>query len=790
MQNKLLFTLLLAVQTVIYGQNTLVGTVSDQDTKEPVFSANIYLPALEKGTMTGLDGSFEILDLPNGNYKMVISSIGYASYTQEINLPAESVKIELKPSAIEMEEVIVSTPFHQLQSDNVMKVERESVADLSRNGAVNLSEGITQIAGVESVTTGLGIGKPVIRGLSSNRVLVYTQGVRLENQQYGDEHGLGISSKGIESIEVIKGPASLLYGSDAIGGVLYLNPEKFAGKNSSKASVESDYFSNTMGYQVSGMASASGDQLKFIARGSYASHSDYETGENIKVTNTRFNEKDIKAGIGFQNKFYKGDLRYNYNNSEIGIPEEIGIQSTNREPLLSYQNIDNHIVSLDSKFYLENSSIDLKVGYQFNDRQEFEEHHHHEEHEGEEHGEEEHEEDHSDEDHEEEEHGDEEHEDEDHGEDDHGEDDHEEEGSEALEPALEMHLETLNYNLKYNFPKFRILDVIAGVQGMWQTNENYGEEILIPDATTTDVGVFTTAHYHLPGIDFQGGIRYDHRSIDTDSYVAEDGDMIDQLDRSFNSFNGAIGAKFNIFENFTTRLNVATGFRAPNLSELTSNGSHNGANRYEIGNPDLDNEQNFQVDLALEWRTKHFETFVNGFYNNVTDYIFINPTSNTIDGEDIFLYQQDDAALYGGEIGIHLHPHPLDWLHLESSFETVTGKLENDDYLPLIPANSLTNTFRVEYEQGSMLAGSYSFITLKNVFDQDNPGNFETRTGGYSLVNLGAGTKLEIVKTLLELRVSVNNLFDKDYISHLSRLKMDNISNIGRNIMFSANISI
>ena len=769
MRNTMLLTLLLAVQSIIYGQNSLSGKITDQDTQEPVLGANIYFPALERGTMTDFDGNFNISDLPSGNFKMVVSSIGYASYTQDVVLPSQDITITLKSSAIEMEEVIVSTPFHQLQSDNVMKVERESVSELSKNGAVNLSEGITQIAGVENLTTGLGIGKPVIRGLSSNRVLVYTQGVRLENQQYGDEHGLGISSKGIASVEVIKGPASLLYGSDAIGGVLYLNPERYAPENSTKASLESDYFTNTLGYQTSFMASTAGERLKFIARGSYAAHSDYETGDGERVTNTRFNEKDIKAGIGFQNSVYKGDLRYNFNNSEIGIPEELGVQSTDKDPLLPYQNIDNHILSLDNKFYLNNSSIDLKVGYQFNDRQEFEDHHHHEDHEGEEH---------------------EEHEGEELEGEDHGDEDHEDEDHEGDEPALEMHLETLNYNLKYNFPKFDNLDVIAGVQGMWQSNENFGEEILIPDATTTDFGLFATAHYHLPLIDFQGGIRYDNRSIETESYIAEDGDILDEVDRQFNSLNGALGAKLDITDNLTTRLNLASGFRAPNLSELTSNGSHNGANRYEIGNPDLDNEQNFQIDLAVEWRNQHFEAFVSGFSNNVNDYIFISPSGEIIDDENVFRYQQDDAKLYGGEIGIHLHPHPLDWLHLESSFETVTGKLDNDDYLPLIPANSLTNTFRVEFDKGKLLSGSYSFITLKNVFDQENPGSFETRTGGYSLVNLGAGTELRTNSALFELRLSVNNLFDKDYFSHLSRLKNDSISNIGRNIMLSANIHI
>lgn len=747
MKITFIFTLLLAVTTHLYGQEGLSGKVTNVETGEPVFSANIYLPQLEKGSMTNEDGEFNIKNLPEGNYKMVISSIGFTSFTTEVSVPQEAINIELKPSAIEMEEVIVSTPFHQLQSENVMKVERESVAELNRKGAVNLSEGITQIAGVESLTTGMGIGKPVIRGLSSNRVLVYTQGVRLENQQYGDEHGLGISSKGIGSVEVIKGPASLLYGSDAIGGVLYLNPESYASANLIHAEAESDFFSNTNAYQYSLMGKASGNKLKFLARGSYAAHSDYETGDNTRVTNTRFNEKDLKAGIGFQDNKYKGDLRYNYNQSEIGIPEEIGIQSTDKTPLLPYQKIDNHILSLDNKFYFTNSSLDLKLGYQFNDRKEFEEHdEHEEEHEGE-------------------------------TAEEHASHEGEEDG-----PALEMHLETFNYNLKYNLPKTGNFETIAGVQGMSQTNENFGEEVLIPDATTFDFGVFATTHYHLENWDFQGGLRFDSREIDTEAF-----ENVPAINRNFNSINGALGAKFHIEQKFIARLNLASGFRAPNLSELTSSGVHHGANRYEIGNPDLENEQSFQVDLAFEWRNKHIEAYANGFKNFVTDYIFLNPTGQLIDENPVYEYEQETAQLYGGEFGFHLHPHPLDWLHLESSFQTVTGKLDSGGYLPLIPANSITNTFRVEFRDSQYFKENYFFIRLKNVFDQQNPSVFETETPGYGLLGSGLGTKLNIGRSRFGLRFNINNILDKEYISHLSRLKIDGISNMGRNFMFSFN---
>lgn len=718
--------LLLAVSSIIYSQNQLTGVVTDASTGEPVFNANIYFSSLEKGGVTDFDGNFTVKNLPKGTYKFVVSSMGYASRNLEISLPTfKNIEIKLQPSAVEMEEVIVSTPFHQLQSENVMKLERESVSELEKKGAVTLSEGITQMPGVESITTGVGIGKPVIRGLSANRVLVYTQGVRLENQQFGDEHGLGISSKGIGSVEVIKGPASLLYGSDAIGGVLYLNPESYAEVNNTNAEASADYFSNTRGYQGSAMAKTSGDHWKFLARGSYAAHSDYETGDGYRVTDTRFNEKDLKTGIGFQSNKYKGDFRYNFNDSEIGIPEELGVQTTDKDMMLPYQNIKNHILSLDNHLYFENSSLDGKFGYQTNNRREFED---------------------------------------------------------SSNPALEMQLNTFNYNIKYNLPEFGDFQTIAGVQGMIQENSNYGEETLIPDATTVDIGVFATSHYELKKWDFQGGLRFDNRDIKTPE--SNDNDLF-EVDRNFQSVNAALGAKYDITENFTARLNFATGFRAPNLAELTSNGVHEGANRYEIGNPELNNEQNFQSDLALEWRSEHFELFANGFHNSVNDYIYISPTGEIRDGNTVYEYVQSDARLYGGEFGFHLHPHPIDWLHLESSFETVTGKQDNGNYLPLIPANSVNTSLRVEQEKGEILKNKFAFVSLKNVFDKDEVSLFESRTGGYSLLSAGLGANVALGKSSLNFSLSGSNFLDKTYISHLSRLKTDGIPNIGRNVKLS-----
>jgi iron complex outermembrane receptor protein len=472
-----------------------------------------------------------------------------------------------------------------------------------------------------------------------------------------------------------------------------------------------------------------------LARGSYSTFSDYKAGTAYRVTNTRFNEKDLKTGVQYAGAKFKSTLRYNYNRSNIGIAEEIGEQTHSKDLQLPFQEIDNHILSFDNTLFFNNSSLDVKAGYLFNDRREFED-------------------------------------------------------DPAL-AALRLKLNTFNYDVKYNLPELGKFETIVGLQGMFQNNKNEGEEILIPNANTTDIGVLATSHYHLEKVDLQAGIRFDSRKIESEAARNPlDVDFIPALNKTFTSFTAALGAKLDLVENLSARINFASGFRAPNLAELTSNGVHEGTNRYERGNANLTNEQNFQTDISLEYRNEHVEFFANGFYNVVNNYIFISPTNETIDDTQVYDYLQNDATLYGGEFGFHLHPHPLDWLHLESSFETVTGKLNNDVYLPLIPANSIRNTFRVELHDGKIRKFSSAFVTLDNTFDQKNISDFETRTGGYSLLSAGIESSFQLQKIVLKLGINGTNLTDKEYTSHLSRFKPDGIFNIGRSINVNLKLEI
>jgi iron complex outermembrane recepter protein len=453
------------------------------------------------------------------------------------------------------------------------------------------------------------------------------------------------------------------------------------------------------------------------------------------VTNTRYNEADFKTAIGYNDSKISSVLRYNYNQLNLGIPEfGIAQQTTNKTPDYPKQGVFSRIISLNNTFYFKKSKLDANLGYISNDRSEFEDN---------------------------------------------------------PIAILRMKLKIFNYDAKYYLPTIGKMQSIFGVQGMHQTNTNFGEELLIPNAITNDFGVFGTMNYEWKKNTIQAGLRFDNRNITTETNGTEGEEgYFSAINKTFNSFNASFGFKNNAIKDVIFRLNIASGFRAPNLAELTSNGVHEGSNRYEIGNSELKNEQNIQTDLNIEYKSSHFELFANGFYNHINNYIFISPNGNVIEGNTVYDYVQANAQLFGGEVGIHFHPHPIDWLHITSSFESVTGKKQNNDYLPLIPANKWNSALRTEFNDVGFLKESFASLNVEYVLPQNKIGEFETKTNDYTLLNFAFGSKVKFSNMAMDINFNINNLLNKEYISHLSRLKSDGIPNIGRNIVFGVNLSI
>ncbi len=727
MKKYILLLIFIGSFSNIWAQYSLSGTVVDTKTQETLPGVNIYSPQLKKGTITDMNGHFAFDHIPLKEIVLQFSYIGYKPVTKKIIFKTkhQQIKVPMQEAVFEMDEVIVSTGANKLQKDNVMKVVHKSAAAMNRKGIQNIMEGIAQIPGVSNLSTGTGIAKPVIRGLSGNRVLVYNQGVRLENYQFGEKHGMGIDAAGIAGVEVIKGPASLLYGSDALGGVIYLIPEKYAPKNSHAYNFSSRFFTNTQGIHNSLGVKASGKYWQYLIRQTYKLNGDYQIPSGQRVVNSANHTDDIKIGIGYKKNAFGSDFRYNYNHTQNGIPLYTADEPNHYKFSGKYQDLTTNNFSLKNRFKVKQSHVKTNIGFSQVRRQLVKQ----------------------------------------------------------AQASIDMQLRTVNADIKWYLPKMNRWEIIAGTQGMLQNNKNYGIHLLLPNAYIANAGIYTNINRSFETGAMQAGLRYDYHYIKTDSVDANRPGFSKQL----SSITGALGFKKDLInDRMSLRLNIASGFRAPNLAELTSNGEHEG--RIEIGNPDLKNEQNMQVDLNWDYHTTHIEFFVNGFYNQIYNYIYLSPVMQPMNMLPVYQYQQDDAYLYGGEAGLHFHPHPWDWLHVKSSFETVTGIKQDGTYLPLIPADQWKNEFRLinKHLHGSLQKYYWSF-ELQHFFKARTPaGNGEYPA--YTLLNTNAGMHFAYKKMTGDIFIAVHNLTNKTYISNLSVLREKGIPNQGLNVILGLDL--
>ena len=668
--------------------------------------------------------------------------------------------------SVDLKEVVVSTPFKESVKNNVLKVSKLNLNNLNYIKRLNFSNAIQEIPGVSIISTGPGISKPVIRGLSSNRVTVFNQFMRVENQQWGAEHGMEISGFGVGSVEVIKGPMSVLYGSDAIGGVLYVNPDSYYNGDGSEIELGTIYNSNYQGLTTNLGIKGGSNKLSYLVQASLVDNKDFNTPDG-EVENTYFKNSDLKFGLGYTSDNFISDLRININKSEIGIPhgdeehddhddhdddDHDDDDHDEHEEEKSYQDLENTMISWKNRFLFENrSEIEFTLGFSSNKRKEFG---HHEEE-----GHDDHDDDHDDDDHDDDDHDDHDDHDDDH-------DDHDEHGE---GPSLNMDLETTTFDLKYIFPKTEKLELVFGTNILSQTNTNYGEEELIPDADKRDFGVYALSHIHASKWDILIGLRTDNRKITTSDF-----------DKNYNSLNASLGFKRDFSTNKIFRLNFSNGYRAPNLSELFSDGVHHGTAQYEIGDSNLTEEKNFQTDISISSFGSDSSFGLDVFYNSIQDYIYLEPTGQTMSSMPVYNYSQADASLMGGELYFSKSTS-LDWLSYKTSFEYVSGEKAEGGYLPFISPFTFKHAFNLDFD-----SNNYK-ISIISKGKQNNVGQFETATDSYLLMNLSGSHEFNLGNNNLGFVWSINNLLDEEYYDHLSRFKKMGIHEMGRNISFGLN---
>jgi len=720
-------------------QNRIEGKVTDQDNR-PLLGATIFISDLNKGTIADENGHYQLVNLPNGKNRVQFSFIGYANRIETVELNGESIELNvvLEQTAVEADEVVVSGFYSSTQHDNAAKIEVLKLDPHVVKTTPNFTEVIAQVPGVDMISKGSGVSKPVIRGLSMNDILVLNNGVRFENYQYSDHHPLGIDEFGIANVEVIKGPASLLYGSDAIGGVIDFIKENPAPVGTMSGDYNLQLFSNTLG--MTNNFGIKGSSKKFFGgvRIGQKTNADFLQGGGDFAPNSRFNEMAFKTNAGYTGKLGSFKLFYDYSNQKLGLVEDEAIDEISergRKTSIWYQQFNTHLLSSQNKLYFDRFKVVFNAAYQSTELIHF---------------------------------------------------------GEANVYELQMRLSTLTYDARIHLPSRENSEYIIGFQGFNQTNTNLNnrETTLLPDAVTDNYSAFGFLQYtFFEKLKLQTGIRYDYKSISTQAIGLPSDTMTYRaaLDKYYGSFSGSFGATYSLTEKVLFRANFAAAYRTPNLAELTSNGQHEV--RYETGDPDLVPENAYETDLSFHIHDENFTFDLAGFYNIIHHYIFISPTGDTTSsGIYIYKYMQANSALFGGEAGLHIHPKPVEWLHFETTFSSVIGKQVNGDYLPFVPAHKLRLELRLEKEVVWFLKDGFIAAYTTTAFDQNNAAPDETTTSGYSLLDLSTGGSIKIRNQLMSIRISANNLFDRKYIDHLSTLKEVGLFNPGRNIALSIRI--
>ena len=650
---------------------------------------------------------------------------------------------------------------------------------LRSTASTNIIDAIAHQPGVSQLTTGGSISKPIIRGLGYNRVVVMSEGVRQEGQQWGDEHGVEVDGSSVGSVEILKGPASLMYGSDAMAGVVILHAQPTLAEGEMRANISSEYQTNNGLFHYS--LQMAGNQKGFVWDARYSdkmAHA-YKNKYDDYVPGSQFRERAGRLMLGVNKAWGHSRLVWTAyhltpsivegeRNPETGeLEHEEGWTGCQYARSLPFQQVKHYKAVWDNSLSLSSGYLKAIIGYQQNRRQEFEE----------------------------------------------SEDDYE----------LYFKLHTLTYDLRYITNEWNGWKLSTGIGGMYQKSVNEGEEYLIPDYWLFDFGLYATATKAFDDRwTLSGGLRYDHRRLHGYELMEDDEMRFADFTRHFNGLTGSIGAVCNINEHFNLRLNLARGFRTPNMSELASNGVHEGSLRYESGNQQLKAEYSLQADLGLDFTSRYVSAQLALFANRIDNYIFTHRVAEVIDPDYLtYVYTQGDARLLGFEAGVDFHP--VHSVHFSNTFSYVDAQLLHADadtkYLPFTPAPKWSSELKWELFHHShttvnhhhttddahrsplnnlyIAVGLDCYLKQTHIYRADDT---ETETPGYALFSLSAGTDIQVKgKKIAEFYVTADNLLNKAYQNHLSRLKYADVNvvtgcrgvyNMGRNITFKVVVPI
>jgi len=791
---------------------SLSGKITDTS-GAPLQGASVYISDLKKGSVADANGNYVIHNIPDGNYVVEIKFIGYKTILENIDFDQDKVEnVAMQISVTEQSEIVITGSSKATSiARNPIPIVAINKQFLQQNLSTNIIDAIAKVPGVSEVTTGPNVSKPFIRGLGFNRILTLYDGVRQEGQQWGDEHGIEVDENTVNRVEVVKGPASLIYGSDAVAGVVNLIPADPPAQGKIIGNILNEYQTNNRLIENSASVAAHINDVTWGGTFTHKIATNYKDKYDGRVYNTGFAETDFSANAGINKNWgysrlgmsLYDDLQEIPDGSRDSVTRKFTKQITEADtfrPIVSDEELNSYKISAlhqhvqhfniysSNNFLLGSGRLAVNLAFQKSTRREYSH-------------------------------------------------------PEVEIPGLFLQLNTYSYDAKYYFKEKEGLSITSGINGMYQDNNvSKGTEFIIPSYRQFDFGPFIFAKKTMGKLEVAGGLRYDFRNFSNDDlyentdpstgfeHVVKGNDTIGAnhiftaYRHTFSGASGSIGLSYKINDQFSVKANIGRGYRAPNISEISANGVHPGTNMYQIGNLDFKPEFNWQEDVGIAFNSTHVSINADAFNNNIQNYIYNEKLESKLGGDSIivpgnqtFKFVASRAHLYGGELSIDIHPHPWDWLHFENSLSVVyatnegvagEGKISDSaKYLPFIPPLHTMSELRANIKKmGNYFANAFIKVQFEVYAKQDRvylANNTETPTAGYELFNAGFGSDIlnKKGKTVLTLSFFANNLFNVAYQSGLNRLKYfepypgnftghNGIYNMGRNFGLRVNVPL
>lgn len=709
--------LLGTIATVPIDVGALTGQVRDEG-GTPIAGAQVTIVEARRSTQTDAQGRYEFTSLPHGTFRVTFAAVGFAPQIHAVTLTDSALTLDaaLKASRVELPALQVTAG--PAGSDPLSSPQPASVvdgADLRRTQSASLGDVVSGLVGVRSFSTGNGIAKPVIRGLTSNRILILDNGQRVESQGWGDEHAPNVETADAERVEVIRGPASVLYGSEALGGVVNVIPKPIPDAIGRPGFVSGDLAGSfaSNGSAPEGTLGLQGASGGFGFRGSFTGRSSNDVATpGGDLFNSGYDMYAGSGTVGTRGGWGSLSATYSRRAEKIRIHEDPAEDPT----ATPWQHILTDRASVNSTLPVGGSHLDLDLGAERSYRREYED-------------------------------------------------------RDAAADDVALGLLQWNYlgTAQWHHQAIGGFSGILGAQVRREDLEISGEETLVPANDALNIGVYAFEERAFGPLHLSAGLRYDHRAMDVTGN-AELG--VTAQSRDYSAVTGDLGVLYRLSEPAALVLNIGRGFRAPSAFDLFANGVHEGTVRFERGDSLLGNETSLNTDLALRVQSSGVAIEIGTFYNRISDFIYSDPTGTIDSASGLQIYQntQGDARLWGFEAAAQWHP--TDHWHLKGMADYTNGQNTTlDQPLPGIPPMRLSLEARYEWAGGSLFGSPYLSLSGESNAKQTRRDPDDIETDGYALAHAGAGVTLWQGRHPVTVDLQARNLFDTAYRSFLSRYK-------------------